>query len=166
WTGQTLDKAAPEWIGDDHKHNRNRAGPPQQRCCDRGSHCEDHVRCHSYQFMRVRLHAIGIGGGKTCVKPDVASLSPSQLKQPLLEHCYAGLDHWVVFSESDEHADPPHPIWLLRLRCERPRSRCTAKQRDEIAPFHSITSSARASSVGGRVRPSTLAVVKLMTRTN
>src|SRR5215831_12801752 len=46
---------------------------------------------------------------------------------------------------------------LLRARRERPRGRA-AEQRDEIAPLHSITSSARASSVGGTSRPSALAV--------
>src|SRR5262245_18351054 len=40
---------------------------------------------------------------------------------------------------------------LLRARRERPRSR-TAEQRDEVAPFHSITSSAPASSVRGTSR--------------
>jgi len=38
--------------------------------------------------------------------------------------------------------------------------------RDELAPLHSITSSARASNVGGTSRPSVLAVVRLMTRSN
>src|SRR5262249_25474720 len=37
------------------------------------------------------------------------------------------------------------------------RSYHAAEQRDELAPFHSITSSARASSVGGISRPSALA---------
>src|SRR6266481_815604 len=42
---------------------------------------------------------------------------------------------------------------LLRARRERPHRRAAA-ERDEIAPpYHSITSSARASSVGGMVRP-------------
>src|SRR5262249_52601796 len=52
--------------------------------------------------------------------------------------------------------------WLLRLRRERPRRRA-AEQRDELAAFHSITSSARASSVGGISRPNALAVLRLMT---
>jgi hypothetical protein len=34
---------------------------------------------------------------------------------------------------------------LLRARRERPHRRRTAEQRDELAPLHSITSSARAS---------------------
>jgi hypothetical protein len=48
---------------------------------------------------------------------------------------------------------------LLRARRERPRRR-TAEKHDELATAaHSITSSARASSVGGIVRPSALAVL-------
>ena len=54
---------------------------------------------------------------------------------------------------------------LLRRAAERPR-RSAAEQRDELAPLHSITSSARASSVGGTVRPSALAVCRLMTNSN
>src|SRR6266536_3240857 len=48
---------------------------------------------------------------------------------------------------------------LRRLLCaprERPRSRRAAEQRDEIASVHSITSSARPSSVSGTVRPKAL----------
>ena len=52
---------------------------------------------------------------------------------------------------------------LLRPRCERPRSRRSAEQRDELAPLHSITSSARASSDGGTSRPSAFAVLRLVT---
>src|SRR5262245_30097660 len=55
---------------------------------------------------------------------------------------------------------------LLRAHRERPCCRA-AEQRDEVATFHlrdhSITSSARASTVGGTSRPSALAVVRLMT---
>jgi hypothetical protein len=40
--------------------------------------------------------------------------------------------------------------------------RCRAKQRDELASLHSITS-ARASSVSGKVTPSALAALRLMT---
>src|SRR5262249_12406387 len=53
--------------------------------------------------------------------------------------------------------------WLLRARRERPRRRA-AEQRDELAARgHSITSSARASSVGGTSKPSALAVLRLIT---
>src|SRR6516164_4948663 len=42
----------------------------------------------------------------------------------------------------------------------------SAEQRNELAPFHSMTSSARASSVGGISRPSAFAVLSLITSAN
>src|SRR5262249_13374496 len=55
---------------------------------------------------------------------------------------------------------------LLRARRERPCGRRAAEQRDERAPLHSITSSARAMSVGGISRPSAFAVLRLITSSN
>jgi hypothetical protein len=55
---------------------------------------------------------------------------------------------------------------LLRPRRQRPSDRRAAEKRDELAPPHSITSSARASSVGGTVMPNTRAVSALMTNSN
>src|SRR6516162_2399867 len=52
---------------------------------------------------------------------------------------------------------------LLRARRERPRRRCPAEQADELAAPHSITSSARASRLSGRVRPRALAVLRFIT---
>jgi hypothetical protein len=57
-------------------------------------------------------------------------------------------------------------VELLRARRERPRRRRGAEQRDEITADHSITSSARASSVSGTSRPSALAVLRLITSSN
>src|SRR5262249_4487942 len=52
---------------------------------------------------------------------------------------------------------------LLRAHRQRPRGRRAAEQRDELAALHSITSSARPSSVSGKVRPSVFAVLRLIT---
>src|SRR5262249_30672464 len=54
---------------------------------------------------------------------------------------------------------------LLRARRERPCCRAAA-QRDELATFHSITSSARASKVGGMAISRALAVFRLMASSN
>ena len=54
---------------------------------------------------------------------------------------------WRTAAEETDHRHRR----LLRARRERPRRRRAAEQRDELAPLHSITSSARASSVGGTV---------------
>src|SRR5262249_44467249 len=60
-----------------------------------------------------------------------------------------------------EKSDHRHRC-LLRARREGPRCRATEK-RDELPSPHSISSSARGSSVGGISRPSALAVLRLMT---
>ncbi len=52
---------------------------------------------------------------------------------------------------------------LLRVSRERPYSRSAAKQRDELPPLHSITSSARTRSDSGTESPSAFAVFKLRT---
>jgi hypothetical protein len=54
---------------------------------------------------------------------------------------------------------------LLRTRGIRPCGR-TANQRDELAPPHSITSSASASTRSGIWRPSALAALRLMMNSN
>src|SRR5262249_54069403 len=55
---------------------------------------------------------------------------------------------------------------LLGVRRERPRGCRAAEQRDELASSHSMTSSARASSVGGTSRPSVFAVCRFMMNSN
>src|SRR5262245_49470527 len=61
-------------------------------------------------------------------------------------------------------------LWVgLRLGDMWSKRQCgrAADERDEFAAsHHSITSSVRASSVGGISRPSTFAVVRLMTKSN
>src|SRR6516164_4727595 len=64
-----------------------------------------------------------------------------------------------------EKPDHRHPR-LLRARRERPRRRRAAEERDELAAFHSITSSARASNDCGTSSPRALAVIRLMTKSN
>src|SRR5262249_46253881 len=59
---------------------------------------------------------------------------------------------------------PDHRLCqLLRAGRQRPCCGCTADERDELAPLHhSITSSARASTLSGNARPSVLAVLTLI----
>src|SRR4029079_14875618 len=71
----------------------------------------------------------------------------------------------VVGDGIHQHGDAPNALGLLRVCRERPRSR-TTDQRDELAPPHSITSSARARNDSGIVRPSAFAVLRLMIKSN
>src|SRR5262249_26976965 len=81
----------------------------------------------------------------------------------LMEHCDAGVSFRIVGGRVHEYADPPCVLSLLRARRERPR-RCrrAANERDERAPLHSITSSARTSSAVGTVSPNDFAVFRLI----
>src|SRR5262245_32626721 len=85
-------------------------------------------------------------------------------QSPLLEALPESAQQLFVLRYGAEDPDHRHRR-LLRARRERPRA-CTAEQRNELAALHSITSSAVESSVGGTVRLSALAVLRLITSSN
>src|SRR5437763_14068718 len=93
------------------------------------------------------------------VECEIPAFLIAELGHALEEICIM----WGLSGLHTDKADTQHLRLLLRPRRERPRCCCAAKQRDELPPPHSITSSAVESSVGGTVRPSILAVVRLMT---
>src|SRR5262249_61900873 len=108
---------------------------------------------------------IGITCTPAKLDPHIAAVDPAQLLHRFQERHDVGLRIRVVRGPVHQRADAQHPVGLLRSRRERPRSRA-ADKRDKVAPLHSITSSARAMSVGGISRPSALAVWRLMVKLN
>src|SRR5215469_14123550 len=76
-----------------------------------------------------------------------------------------GDDPWRLPSMGEQETEAIDTTRLLRARRKRPRNRA-AEQRDELATFHSITSSASASSLSGTWRLSALAVLRLITSSN
>src|SRR5262249_31190787 len=114
------------------------------------------------QFRRVFADAVGITRGPSVVNLHVAPGGPAPFLQSLQERRVACLGFRIVCGERGEHCDAPHALsLLLRPRRKRP-SRRAAEQRDERAPFHSITSSARASTLAGTSMPSAFAVLRLI----
>src|SRR5262245_11405191 len=97
------------------------------------------------------------------------------VRQPLSNHTCGGVG-WAAGCIADDEAHRPRRIRLrprdTRHRQQRGSTRCqlqkstTGKFHFTPPSHHSITSSARASSVGGTLRPRTFAVVRLMTRSN
>src|SRR5262249_13768473 len=109
--------------------------------------------------------AFGVVVTPSIVDPHVLTDGPAQLLQPLMESCEARLSFSIIGGGIHEHADPAH----LRLLCpcrERPRGCRTAEKRYELAPPHSITSSACARRLGGTAMPIIRAVGKLRTSSN
>src|SRR5262249_1791349 len=98
------------------------------------------------------------------VQLNVATRFPAELRQTVFERGGLRLSAGVAWRESaHHHRDAPFPLWPLCSRCERQCGDPSAGERDELAPPHSITSSARESTDGGTVRPSALAVLRLIT---
>jgi hypothetical protein len=163
---QARNQAQVDRIGDVYKHDRQGLGrffQHQRHLC--GAR-HDHVRNKAHNLGRVGANTFGIDGRPTIVEMDVASFDPSQLLKPLAERGDPCLRYWIALSITHQYSDPPHPLGLLRARGERPCRRRAAEKREELAPPHSITSSARASSEGGTSRPSAFAVIRLMTSSN
>src|SRR5580704_3872295 len=95
-----------------------------------------------------------------------AALDPAEFTQPLLKgtdpvaHCRC--------RGRAQKTDQRYLARLLRARRERLSGGCcrAANEPNEIPPPHSINSSASASSVGGTIRPSAFAVLRLITNSN
>src|SRR5262249_24021833 len=132
----------------------------------RSSTCHNNVRRERNQFGRKAASAAKIAPSPASVDPDVAALRPPGLQQPLPECGGKGLSFLVALDMHHQQPDPPHALSQLRPRREGPRCRRAANERDKRAAPHSITSSASASSFGGISRPSALAVLRLMTKSN
>src|SRR5262245_46420070 len=112
------------------------------------------------------MHRLRIGGVRPAsIDPQIAAVHPAQFLQLLDERSALRPSFRIALRPAHQYADAPHPLTLLRARRQRPGD-CTAEQRDERAPPHSITSSARASSIGGTSRPSALAVLRLTISSN
>src|SRR5260370_6530529 len=123
---------------------------------------EDRIGLQIDQLFCQSLHPIRIIGAPAKFDLEIAAFSPPQLRERTPESCEPRLRNPIALRIGHQHADQPHPARLLPARRERPGRRRAAEQRDELAAFHSITSSARVSSVGGTSRPSAWAVLRLM----
>src|SRR5262245_19425283 len=160
---ETVDQADAHRVGALHEEDRDRAGSlfgreRSQRALQR----YDHRYLTADQVGDQARHPIVAALPPTVFDGDVLTLDIASLSQSLMkiDQIAARLVPRCQVKESDHlHRR------LLRARCERPRS-CAAEQGDELPAPHSITSSASASKVCGNSRPSALAVLRLMKRTN
>ena len=162
---QLLDEAAADRIGNYCEHDRDRARLLEESGDSGGGDRKDHVGPPFDQLLGEPSQPGGVVRGPTVVDLDIAALSPARLVEPLAKCPNPALRQAVVFAERRQNGDPPHLVG--RLRTGQNRRQCRAgTEREEISPPHSMTSSARARRVGGIVRPSALAVLRLMVRSN
>src|SRR5262249_61460681 len=71
------------------------------------------------------------------VDPNVATaLRPPEFLESVPECRHVGMWSRIVLGKAHQHADAPHELALLRVRCDRPRSHPT-NQCNELARPHS-----------------------------
>ena len=119
----------------------------------------DHSNPPTDQFGRHFGEAIFLAHQPAEFDRHVLALDEARFGQAFAERRH---EYDVRLRTGLQVSDDGHRRRLLRPRQKRPSSRA-AEPRDEIAPFHSITSSARPSRLSGNVKPSALAVFMLMT---
>src|SRR5262249_4473092 len=95
---------------------------------------------------------------------DVASFNVAEVPEPFNQGFEIG-PLFLGTASVPKHPDYRNSSRLLRARRERPRSHA-AEQGDELAPLHSITSSARARTIDGKSRPIAFAALRLITSCN
>ena len=154
-------KSCGHWIEGRHEHDRDLAcGVPggQHR---RRTRSQENVHAATGQLGRGARHLRGIlRQGE--FDDEVAALDLPDLTQTSTK-AVNERGRWL--SDAQE-ADAPDLARFLRRPSERPRRHRAAEQRHELAPLHSITSSAATSSLSGTVNPSILAVLRLITSSN
>src|SRR6516225_4828031 len=137
-TGRTpQDDAGGNGVGDAHKDDRDRPRLPLEGKGRYGrAHWHDDVGLHADQLLRERSYPINVIVAKTKLYPHVAAIGPTQVRKRLSERGEETLPRRIALVAPDEHADPRHPVALLRPTYHRPRRRA-AKPSDEFPPPHS-----------------------------
>src|SRR5215472_13511198 len=142
-TMQAGDDAAPDRVGSPHEHDRNRRG---RRLGRQGrwvaTYCNNDGHALAHKIGGEPRQSIVLPLCPAIVDGDVLTLDNTYFIETLADDRHER----CVDSERTAAEQPNHrKRTLLRTRRERPRRR-TPEQRDELAPLHSITSSAQPSS--------------------
>jgi hypothetical protein len=144
-----------QWINGVRVDDGNRVGRVHH---GKGGGCRDHhndIDVQSNHLRRKLFEALSLASCIPALDYEIAALVVAVFAQAFEQGVIK-----TLMSVGDK-SHPPNFARVLRPRRERPRRRA-AEQRDELAPPHSITSSARASSDGGTSSPGALAVLRSM----
>src|SRR5262249_46143984 len=153
------DEAGTEGFGDRrHDHGDCRCGIlDRQRRRRSSGHNQIDVRTN--QLARHRRKALGATIGRAIFDGEILPLDIPKAAQTVSKGGEVGA---FQVSEFTPKHTTPIDLGRLRPRGRKRQTRRTAEKRDERAPVHSITSSARPSKSSGMVSPSALAVLRLM----
>src|SRR5215468_1525629 len=125
---------------------------------------DNYIDFKAHELLRNLFEAFAAALCPAIFDRNIATFIPAEFAQPLHESggpWFPG--RWRGCTQKPDDGESTR---LLRARRERPHRSRAAEQRDELAAFHSITSSTRASKIGERSRPSALAALRLITNSN
>ena len=125
---------------------------------------EDDVDITAGEFGRESGKPVGLALVKPRLEHEVLALHPAEGSQRPNQRQARGR----IWQALGKHADPyllPRLLSLGGQRRSKEDRTCASEERATVHHYW-ITSSARASSAGGIVRPSALAVLRLMTKSN
>src|SRR5262249_3386709 len=151
WSGQACHEPGADgvpgyWEDDWNDGGRLLGG---ERCL--GSSRKNDIDLEPGELGRNLGKTCGASLAPTILDSDVAAVNPTEIAQTSLKSS----DQCRLRRCGTGTNKANGPLRLLRKCRERPCCNGSAKQCDELAPpDHSITSSARASKVGGTSRPS------------
>ena len=135
-SGEAGDETEPDRVFGGEEDDRNRGGRGLGRQCHSGAAtCYDHGDRSARQISRQRRNSIKLILGPSVFGRHVLALNIAGALEALAK-CAQTIRQRVRRSAVEE---PNHRHRRLRVRRKRPRSRRSANERDEIAPFHSIT---------------------------
>src|SRR5262245_27227743 len=148
--GKASDDALPDWIGNEYEYDRCRQISLLKPASGRGRQRDRYIWLLLYNLGDEHLETVRIAF--TTEQLDVGG-SIAALLEPINRRAIG-----KAAVQNDDAA------LVRRAQVKRPpRNRRPAEQRDELAPLHSMTSSASASNLSGIWIPSAFAVFRLIT---
>ena len=159
---EARDEAAADRIGNDRENDRDGARLLQQSRSVGRALRKNEVGLKGDEFLRESLYRLRVAGCRPArVDPDVAALRPAELLKSLPECGGEGLSFRGALGKRHQHADPPHPVGLLRARHQRPGRRA-AEKGDEIATPHGAAAAPISTALGVLGMPGMTAYVGLL----
>src|SRR5262245_27792414 len=162
WAVQAGHKPGFDWTSTAREYNRNRRGRSLGgtcRCKAAGGH--DHCGALGNQIGDEPRKPVVLSFGPTVVDRNGPAFDVAQFAEASTERgSKMGKPGGGCVGEITDYR---HRL-RLRARRDRPRRRSASEQLDELAPLHSITSSAWARSGSGTLRPSVFATLRFTTK--
>jgi hypothetical protein len=133
--GQALHQAICDWVAAPDEDSRHRVGclPHYFRCGFAVGH--NYVWRWLQQLGGGGSRPIGVAPAPTKIRLEIFD-RPAELFEFSPKRLGAELSLWITLRIEHQHADTPHTLGFLCVRCERPRDG-RANKREELAPSHS-----------------------------